>query len=95
MPALRAAGRDPISKSGPPAEAERCVTIPYEEDQPTVLVRSGGPLSLRGVAWDKLGGLLKRLVGAIPLSPLKRALVRGLDKLPPPVVCWSSSFPLE
>lgn len=45
-------------------------------------------------AWDKLGGLLKRLVAAIPLAALKQALVRGLDKLPPPVVLLVFLIPI-
>lgn len=44
--------------------------------------------------WDRVGGLLKSLVALIPFESVKRALARGLDKLPPPVVLFVFLIPI-
>lgn len=44
--------------------------------------------------WDELGGLLKRLAGLLPFEAWKRALARGLDALPAPVVLLVFLIPI-
>ncbi len=44
--------------------------------------------------WDALGGLLRRLAALLPFEALKRALAKGLEALPAPVVLLVFLIPI-